>query len=56
MTPNRFDIVVQPNDDDKGATFVVLLEVIGFPDKEQAEAFSKQLSQWVAATDNHDGR
>lgn len=56
MSPDRFKVIAQPNDDDGGATFVVFLEVINFPDRLQAEAFSTQLSQWVSNTDNHDGR
>lgn len=56
MTSDRFKIVVQPNDDDGGATFIVFLETNGFPDRPQAEAFAAQLSGWVLATDNHDGR
>ncbi len=54
MSPDRFAIDVQPNADD--GKYLVVLEVIGFPDMAQAQAFSDQLSQWVANTDNHDGR
>ncbi len=54
MTPDRFTVEVLPNADDGG--FIVVLEVIAFPDQAQAQAFREQLSQWVAGTDNHDGR
>ncbi len=54
MSPDRFAIDVQPNADD--GKYLVVLEIVGFPDRAQAEAFSAQLSQWVASADNHDGR
>ncbi len=50
MTPDRFAIDVQPNADD--GKYLVVLEVIGFPDKAQAQAFSDQLSQWVSSADD----
>ena len=48
MDANRFKVIVQANNDDSRATsFVVLLEVIGFPDNDQAQAFAEQLTQMV---------
>jgi hypothetical protein len=56
MDSGRFEVVVQPNADDNGASFIVVAEVIGFPDSAQAQAFRDQLSQWLTNADNHDGR